>query len=1206
MVLALVMVFSMFPMSASATEVPTFAVTSAEGNAGDAVTVAVKIENNPGVMMYNYGIEYDTTRLELIEKTKAGMDDVGIWTINVKVLWENNDFVNSTYNGDVLLLKFKIKEDAPAGDAEISIYDFMALDYEGNLVEYTLKSGKITVAEKLETLIPFTKANHTDSGAAIHDKFTGVLGLKVEGIKITNWTEWKQGGSYQEQSITIYVDPASKDDAATLSLSLAEGQVGSGPLIDNPATYTVQLTDGVGSYTASYLVIGSGGLAPRLHIPITFKLGCTEHTFADATCNTPKTCTVCGATDGEADPDAHKYVDSACEYCGATQEPEAPATYEVKVNGAINDAFYVVTGKDANGYDVLGDKLTRTQSADNSYSTVTVPADVTRIGYSDAEGYVTGFNVSPENAEVSIDYVEFTLKNPDGTACTDAEVTVEDSDGYKQLAFDYEWEGMWSISAVSGEAYTITVTAPGYKTAVVEKTFAYAGGYQSFDITLEEEAQEPEAPATYEVKVNGMCNDAFYVVTGKDANGFDVLGDKLTSTQNDDYTCSTITVPTDVTRIGYNEADGELGWTTGFNVSPENAEVTIEYIEMSIKNPDGTACTNAELTVVDGDGYKQLPFDYEWDGMWSISAVIGETYTITVNAPGCKTAVVEKTFASSEDYYQSFDITLEEEAQEPDQPAAPGYTFATSADVSAENGENVVVKVNVTGHSDASVTGYNAYDVTLTFDSNKLEYVGYDGAVKSDGGQVKVEGNTIRIVGCGAEKSFGTEIAALTFKTKGEGEANVTISKVQVSDKDTAVDDNIPEASAKHDEDDTTADETPDVSVVVVPYTVTKPEFISGADKILHGETYTFSYTDNVNYTYSGLTVKVGGVEVTPTEANGVYTIANVTGTVVITATQTANSYDVTKPENVEGPDKATYGENYIFTVTPDTDMAIESVKVTTADGTEIPYTINEKGEYVIAGDKISGAFTITVTQTDTKTTVTFSGIEASEIEGGELTVAAEIGKAFTFKLIKEAAYSYTVKVGDTELNESTTVAGQYTIPADLMVKGGVTVTITKVDTSKATVEVHEYISLDGKVMFLVTAKWRDKVLAYGEDTMFYSSKYTVTGYDEAGAYCWLVVSTEEMKTVDQIKAAAEAAIVEAAEGATVTNIGYDYDINETTQVDVNDAQLAYDMYNASYMEFTENLPMLKFLEADMSTDMKLDVHDVAAIISYIVNGANA
>jgi len=173
-------------------------------------------------------------------------------------------------------------------------------------------------------------------------------------------------------------------------------------------------------------------------------------------------------------------------------------------------------------------------------------------------------------------------------------------------------------------------------------------------------------------------------------------------------------------------------------------------------------------------------------------------------------------------------------------------------------------------------------------------------------------------------------------------------------------------------------------------------------------------------------------------------------------------------------------------------------------------------------------------------------------------------------------------------------------------VKGGVAVTIEKVDNTTAVVDVVEYISLDGKAMFLVTAKWGDKVLSYGEDTMFWSDKYTVTDEEEAGAYCWLVLSTDEMNTIDLVKAAAEAAIVEAAEGATATEVKYNYDVNGTTKVDVNDAQLAYDMYNASYMEFNDTLPMLKFLEADMVIDGKLDTKDVAAIISYIVSGANA
>ena len=545
--------------------------------------------------------------------------------------------------------------------------------------------------------------------------------------------------------------------------------------------------------------------------------------------------------------------------------------------------------------------------------------------------------------------------------------------------------------------------------------------------------------------------------------------------------------------------------------------------------------------------------------------------------------------------------------------ANPGYTFATSADVTTEHAGEAIVHVKITGHTDESITSYNAYDVTMTFDSEKLELVDYAGAVKSDNGRVEVdeENGTIRIVGCGATKTFQDELVVLTFKTKAEGAAEVYISKVQVSDKEESVKEDAPEATPKHDENDTTNkdDTSPDQTVVVVPFSVTKPNYISGNDKVLNGADYTFSYTDTTNYTYSDLTVTVGGTPVTPTQENGVYTITGVNGAVVITATQTANSYDVTKPDSVTGPDKATYGENYIFTVTPGADMIVTSVTVALADGTNVPYTYDSTtGQYTIAGTSIAGAFTITVVEeNDGKmTSINFSGITSAEIEGGQLSVPADIGKDFKFKLIKNTEdYTYTVMVGQTTLTEGED--GYYTIPGNLVVKGSVTVTITKTGIKKLTVDVNNYITLDGKVMFLVTAKWGDKVLAYGEDTMFYSSRYTVTGYEASkGAYCWLVMSTDEMNTVDKVKAAAEAAIVEAGADATATAIAYDCDVNRTTVADVNDAQLVYDMYNASYEEFTEDLPMRKFLEADMETNMTLDTTDVAAIINALVSGANS
>ena len=68
---------------------------------------------------------------------------------------------------------------------------------------------------------------------------------------------------------------------------------------------------------------------------------------------------------------------------------------------------------------------------------------------------------------------------------------------------------------------------------------------------------------------------------------------------------------------------------------------------------------------------------------------------------------------------------------------------------------------------------------------------------------------------------------------------------------------------------------------------------------------------------------------------------------------------------------------------------------------------------------------------------------------------------------------------------------------------------------------------------------------------------------------------------------------------AAAVEIAYDCDVNGTTLVDVNDAQLVYNMYNAVYGDF-ETVTMLTFLRADVNGSKDLNVEDVSAIINAI------
>ena len=127
--------------------------------------------------------------------------------------------------------------------------------------------------------------------------------------------------------------------------------------------------------------------------------------------------------------------------------------------------------------------------------------------------------------------------------------------------------------------------------------------------------------------------------------------------------------------------------------------------------------------------------------------------------------------------------------------------------------------------------------------------------------------------------------------------------------------------------------------------------------------------------------------------------------------------------------------------------------------------------------------------------------------------------------------------------------------------------------------------------MWLVTAAGTvtdGKVLSYDGTPMYWSGKYN--------AYAYLVISD---KALDEVKTEAAAKIAEA--DADKLTLAYDYDVNETGNVDVNDAQLAYNMYNAKYDSF-ERVSMQKFLNGDVNGDKVLDTLDSAAIINRVLN----
>lgn len=516
-------------------------------------------------------------------------------------------------------------------------------------------------------------------------------------------------------------------------------------------------------------------------------------------------------------------------------------------------------------------------------------------------------------------------------------------------------------------------------------------------------------------------------------------------------------------------------------------------------------------------------------------------------------------------------------------PVAAGYSVTASEDVSITADENAEVSITVTNSDSAA---YNAYELNVTYPEG-LTYVGASGSgVEGDNFLANHDetSRTIQIIGYGADKTSSIAAAKLTFTGSAAGEYDVTISSAKVDAAASAPTQNTPDA--------TITDAT--VKITVTGYTVTLGEGLTADSTVAYpGTDYTFKATDADNYDYT-VTAKVGETEITVNDnKDGTYTIPadQITGNITVSAVMNPKSYDVTY-DGTTTENAATYKTPYVFT--PEKEgYTVGGVTVTIGGEAYTGYS-NEDGTYTIPGDDITGDIVITVEWIEeTPATVTVNKSEG--VIGGD---NATEGTDYTFSFGDTDNYEYdeetlVVKVGDTDITDKVTKneeTGEYTIPGDL-ITGNITIEVSRTEKSTLTVKVDQYLTLDATVgnMYLVTVKGvpEGSVAKYDGMTMYWSEKYE--------AYAWLVISTD---TLEDVKTAAEAAVT-AAEGAADLTVDYSGDVNGTDKVDVNDAQLVYNMYNAYYSDFSAATRQM-FLDADMNGDGTVNVTDAAAVVNVI------
>ena len=554
-------------------------------------------------------------------------------------------------------------------------------------------------------------------------------------------------------------------------------------------------------------------------------------------------------------------------------------------------------------------------------------------------------------------------------------------------------------------------------------------------------------------------------------------------------------------------------------------------------------------------------------------------------------------------------------------PTATGYSVSMGADQQAIGGQKVRIPVTVAS-SEKGITGFNAYDMTFTYDPAALTL----NTTSDSAANLTVEDNngTVRVRRYGDTVALG-EALALDFTAKKAGTSTVTLTAAKFDLDANSINFDAPSATI------TDADTT-----VKALWNVSLPDgFVSaaadGSTLVEDGADFTFKAVDP-NYEYT-LRITTNGQTQEVTVKGGSCTIENVTDNVQVTMvskvgrTYTLKFIGSGVDAGLVTPTTATvqYPNDYDFTVKfPGTGYKTTVSFAPSANKFDVERLENGDYAYKLLGNYLvgdeNGEITVTVEKVENtaKKDIIVAG-SGSEAFSADNALTFYAGENYTFKLDKnEQYYDYELVVWYTDSSNHTVRPtpkdngdGTYTIVN--MPNADMHITINKM--AKAldpdAVDVVKYLELDNKTMYMVTV-WGElshtnlgstntTYIAYTyDDNLMYDTSYYTAPNGTKGASSWLVIvdKGEEFTKEEVLK---HLKLVESTQeqnkNISLVYFGIDPNVNGSKggQLDINDVQLVYDMYNSLYENF-EQVSVKKFLLADQTLDRQLNSADAVKL----------
>ena len=260
-ILAVVLVISMLPagmFAAHAEAAPEIRVSHSVAAQGDTVSLNVDFLNNPGINTYTLSVSYDSSRLSLDGATpNASLGGSFVFASNA--VWFSAS--DTSYSGTFFTLDFTVLQDAPAGEAAVSVSyrpGFISNTNE-DVLNFEVTAGGITV-NPLSGVIEVGSVHAAQGSSAALD----VSFLSNPGIN-----SYTLGIEYDDSILTFTGAEAAPEFGGSLIVSRNIVWLSSSD---------VSLT---GTFLTLYFNVARNAALGATDVTVTYRPGCITNTSED-------------------------------------------------------------------------------------------------------------------------------------------------------------------------------------------------------------------------------------------------------------------------------------------------------------------------------------------------------------------------------------------------------------------------------------------------------------------------------------------------------------------------------------------------------------------------------------------------------------------------------------------------------------------------------------------------------------------------------------------------------------------------------------------------------------------------------------------------------------------------------------------------------------------------------------------------------------